>query len=1568
MKKHQHFFVIFLLVFIPSLLFAGGGRDRGHSAPVVKEIPVPGTHVITTSVDSSPQMDLLASTVYENEEEGVFTDFTHFSVSPQSGSYSINTTDLNLGGINGSRLQISRRYSPSEASGESGRTAEYNYSYPEIAYNLGSGWRLSLPYASEPRGFSIDTDNWTSLENNVSIVLPSGASYQFKELELVFVSGTKHREYVNVTQGYFRVIVDTSNWGTEYTLVMADGTRYVMDGDGLVRQITHYSSGHVSDTISVGIASRLITDISDSFGRKLKFSYVSKDSIRAVDKITVEVNGDATGTEINYSYGSNRLLETVTVSGDAGATQKVWTYGYKTDEKITLKRKSSAARSFYLLNKITSPTGQVSEIKDYETETFYTDNEAGWNDRLLITQLTESVRTPYKGTDLVETKLVDYYYYKARWNGDGEGADAREGSGDDYIAYAYEEEKDQLTGSKRVFEYVYSPGKESRTEAEAKKNGSTYTVLSSKKLFDPTDGYRCLGYQKYIYTPDTRTLQKRELGNDPYSPNKVVSEFSFDGRQNVIQEIETTTVGELSTVKTTWREYWGSDRSLESQFEGDTLPADWPADAYPDRPEHSESFPANLVTRQVVQNSWTDWDGIEIESELHSHFDYDGSTGNRVGSAIYDELRNGGEWLRTATSYYTEAPIKGFPQSIMKPSGFTTTQTYYADDENNTYIITTTSSDDVALNWSGGTSSNQIVTKKAIDLESGKTAWSMDGRGYVTEFNYDALGRTISIVMPDVNSPDVTYVDPSDMTLLNLGLVDADDEAFQTPEDSGFASRRANNPQVTSEYDDVNLITTTTDPMGRISKTHYNSVNRPVAKRKLDASHPLFDSITETFEYDGWGRVVSHVSAPNGSNLGDFISGAQETKISYDLRNRPLEVTLPDGELIRSEYGLVNNGENEDFQIIQTDERGFVTYVTKDPLGRVIEVIQDSRVSKKGYDALGNLRWESRGNASGTEKQLTRYEYNALGQLVKVISPVSNHYDMAEGSITGVSPTVSFLYDVDGNKIQESSSITATRSRTTHYKVDGLGRVYEQSISYDESSAFSDAETQTAVTQFHMDGEGNQIEIIDAEGNSSCITYSPSGLPAESEDAEGNRQQSRYYNDGQLAIAVDPRGVSGNPNYSGLDFSTVYRYDGYGLLSSTELPIDPYTSERSTTENEYYPNGKLYRTVVNEGDGGEVRYAYDERSNIVLEERIGGTVSYLTRYEYDESGNRIRVIGSGGIITSTAYDRWRQPVKIFRDMGDTRAFEYDVFGNLVGETDGNGNMTTNTYDNLNRLTMSEKAVSNKQQIHRYFYDMSGNLSRSEDAEGRQIKALYDERGSMIAENKFGILTYHRYDLNGNLLEELGGDNKKTVYEYDAANRPTEISYYDNGVFKTSISNTYDESGFAVESSEGGVTTRYNHDDAGIYRANPFGRIEREETLIDGRLFKVDYKYDLEGRLASYTDPSGVERTLVSNELGELKSIPGIIDAPIQYDASGLLSSYSLSNGVSLSQAYDDNGRLINRAFDVTANTDLSWTYNYDDNDNIQGWNERIYIYDEKDQMLSERRVENLSCNPGLQCR
>ena len=317
--------------------------------------------------------------------------------------------------------------------------------------------------------------------------------------------------------------------------------------------------------------------------------------------------------------------------------------------------------------------------------------------------------------------------------------------------------------------------------------------------------------------------------------------------------------------------------------------------------------------------------------------------------------------------------------------------------------------------------------------------------------------------------------------------------------------------------------------------------------------------------------------------------------------------------------------------------------------------------------------------------------------------------------------------------------------------------------------------TQEAITSY--DAMGREVSSTDQNtGEVTTITYDFMGRAVKTErslkDQEGKdivQTEIKSYNaNGSVTSETSSAGVT-----------IKYTYDNRNRVTTTKEEADNKTK---TTETSY-----VYETAVIHTLTGTKTY----KDLQVQTTRVNGTVTDKTWTEH--AGNTVRTLNSGiytdhvftedgkeiaavtlgsstdgeGKISLTLYNKEgktthtiSQPVvdgDSITTGKDTIIHEtaYDVNGNESAVTDGNGNVTTYTYDDQNRVTGVSRKNGNETISNSIPYDMGtdGKTTTSvKDANGHVNKEVTNEADLMKSENK-------KKDSEGRSCKKIAKDNK-----------------------------------------------------------------------------------------------------------------------------------------------------------------------------------------------------------------
>ncbi|MBW0005451.1 MAG: hypothetical protein JO216_18410 [Hyphomicrobiales bacterium] len=557
-----------------------------------------------------------------------------------------------------------------------------------------------------------------------------------------------------------------------------------------------------------------------------------------------------------------------------------------------------------------------------------------------------------------------------------------------------------------------------------------------------------------------------------------------------------------------------------------------------------------------------------------------------------------------------------------------------------------------------------------------------------------------------------------------------------------------------------------------------------------------------TNQYDGQDRLIA-ATAPEG--------GITSFSYSPDLEHNVVQVTQtpkPGSPLsplsTRYTYDPIHNNPTS-----ITDPLGLVTALAYDPSGNLIRAIADQGapphlnastsftyngfgqvlsqrdplgvLTSLAYDGFGNPSLITRDPGAGHLNQVTRTAYSSFGDPISVTDPnghdTTSSYDADRRLIATVSPataaapagvTTSFSYDPDGRLLQaqQSANGKVLSSAKTSYTLSG------------KPASTTDANGN--VTRYAYDAADRLVRLTDPLGRVTSFAY----------DALGRRTQVL-----NLAIQSAPLIQQGyTPDglpasltvaQSNTVFSTTsLSYDGLDRLSTTTY------ADMSTEVLAYDADGNVLSRQTRKGD--VIAFAYDTLNRLVTKTAPGEPVVTLA---YDLKG---QLIGAGdnsaaivspvppasSLVVNATYDALNRPLGFSWNPAPTPAtapaassasfaFRYSLANQRIGQTASDNSWwaypaavpstVSYTANNLDQYTSVGGVAPT--------YDANGNLtfdgafSYGYDAENRLVSA--SQGGTTIG-------TY-AYDAQGNRKSKtaagattitLIGTDKRALLDYD----------------------------------------------------------------------------------------------------------------------------------------------------------------------------------------------------------
>jgi RHS repeat-associated protein len=483
------------------------------------------------------------------------------------------------------------------------------------------------------------------------------------------------------------------------------------------------------------------------------------------------------------------------------------------------------------------------------------------------------------------------------------------------------------------------------------------------------------------------------------------------------------------------------------------------------------------------------------------------------------------------------------------------------------------------------------------------------------------------------------------------------------------------------------------------------------------------------YTYDLDSGVLYFITDPN----------SQTTSYVYDSMWRLTFVGYPDS----GEAWISRQESSFPFTATLTQAKGSGQSQTKtdvfDGLGRVT---QEQDVDVEGtdyvdttYDQLGRTATVSNPHRSGSNPTdgVKQYQYDALGRTTEVIEPDLSTVKM---SYTGAAREVSD----EGN---------GSKSVQHVYQADALGRI----------TSACEVSTETLVGGGGTYGACGQD--ISAMGFLTAYAYDPMGDLTTVTQSGLNPRTYVYDSLSRLTSATNPE--------SG---TTTYSYDSNSNMIAKVSPLPNVTTQGSTLTVHYYydADNRLTSRTYSDGFTPSITYVYDQPSlnGYSLTNPIGRLVELIA-----DNGNSIiwnSYDQMGRIVNQwqcTALNCGGQPLEL--------SYTYDLLGDMLTATNGQGVTLTYTYDTSTRITNVASSLNDDNHpgtlLSNNAYFPPGQLQSALLGNNLTETFDYNSRGRLTSETIGSIYSLSvGYAPNGDAVSEGDTFNGNWTYGYDDFNR------------------------------------------------------------------------------------------------------------------------------------------------------------------------------------------------------
>jgi len=670
-------------------------------------------------------------------------------------------------------------------------------------------------------------------------------------------------------------------------------------------------------------------------------------------------------------------------------------------------------------------------------------------------------------------------------------------------------------------------------------------------------------------------------------------------------------------------------------------------------------------------------------------------------------------------------------------------------------------------------------------------------------------------------------------------------------------------------------------------------------------------------DYEGWLDKTIDLEI-NRTNTYTYLDGLVYTHTdergltltnTWDALQRLRRVDFPDGTFVTNAYNALDR--------IQTvDRMGFTNSFGYDSMRRLTDVTNAlGAVTHYEYctcgslesvtDALNNTTTYYRDNLSRATNIIypgnisVLQEFNLLGQLVRTTDAwgsETNSYNN-QGLLVGVSNAFGQVskrvYDIE-DRVVESVDANGVSVDMTY---DDLGRVLTrtypdtgvESFGYGATGLIRYTNQLGKVTRYGNDAAGRRVAETNANNEVVSFTYSPAG---------------------DLLTLTD-----------GKDHVTTWDFDDYGRVISK---VDHTDTE--ILRLDYDPNGRLTNRWT--AAKGDTRYTYDAVGNL---KGVDYPVTEDISLSYD-AVNRLTNMVDGVGTTKYTYTAFGAPQSEDGPWADdTVTLTYQAglrSGSSLQQPSASAWAQTYGHDSAKRLTSVTSPAGT------FTYTLGGAGAASSLIRklslpgGSYITNGFDSAARLLftdlKNSSSTVLNSHHYGYNAG--------NQRTQQVFTAGNF-VNYAYDEIGQLKTALGKETDGTSRLHEQ------LGYSYDDAGnlSHRTN--------NALV--QTFNVNSLNEL--TTATHGGTLTVAGTTTSAATNV--TVNGLA-ADIYDDHAFAKAGFAVTNGLNsfAAVAQDSHGRMDTNS--VTVNLPASVTFEYDANGNLTNDGQRVFFYDDENQLTT----------------
>lgn len=544
------------------------------------------------------------------------------------------------------------------------------------------------------------------------------------------------------------------------------------------------------------------------------------------------------------------------------------------------------------------------------------------------------------------------------------------------------------------------------------------------------------------------------------------------------------------------------------------------------------------------------------------------------------------------------------------------------------------------------------------------------------------------------------------------------------------------------------------------------------------------------------------------------------------------------------------------------------------------------------------------------------------------------------------------------------------------------------SFNYTNGRVTSIVQPDGGVINYQVDTNNNLTTVTYADSSSKTYHYENTDLPHHLTgitDENSNRYSTYSYDMYGRGLTSEHAGGVYRYEFEYMENNSTHvltplgDHINYAFGNGTFMKVDNRVDLSGTTSYNYNntPFGISYVDEMTDHNGNVTTYDYAgfDFHETSRTEAVGTPEERTIETDWDNDLNRVTEIRHPGQTTSYTYDNeGRMLTQTILDTANnaTRVWTYTYYSDgvldgLLETVDGPRtdvpDITTYEYyiiDGVGHNARDLKKTINalEQEIEYLSYDDAGRPLEIQDVNDVTTTITYYPRGWPASVTVANQATMFVYDDAGNISTTTNPDGSSITYEYDAAQRLTDV--YDNldnrieytlddagnveiektkdssGMLKRELTRVYNNLNRLTGIIDGvGNLTGFDYDnnnnqtevtDANMHTAiSMYDALNRLKSRTAPDAGTTQYGFDARGNMTSVTDARDFTTTYTYDGLDNLTQLssPDTGVSSYEYDAAGNQVEFTDARGVIVTNIYDELNRIVETQY---GSINVSFTY------------------------------------------